>query len=300
MPAERPDEGYLFDLYRQYIGEPDGRTDVYLGFGVFLGGIGLAAVALALFLYSNTLEVRSTAHATWAQPAYAMAMAALPLVMLGIVVLLPSERRVLYASIGGVFVTLLAVGGFLYAYPNDWNGYGADYTAEVIAVYAIGLTGLTASTGAALIAHYLEMFEQAQVDEAADENAESYSDEEIRSDIDEAMTGVELSWGGVQKTEHRKLRFSDNEFDSVEVGDSATTTRSTGVDAQVAGLKGLKGGDTKTTTSSSSVDDQTAKLRQLREQKRNEREAIARDGPVAKLKRVLAAGRDRVREALGR
>ncbi|MEY7849905.1 permease [Natrarchaeobius sp. A-rgal3] len=300
MAAESSENGYLFDLYRRYIGEPEDRTDVYLGFGLFLGGIGLAAVALVLFLWSNTLEPRTTDHVAWAQPAYAIVMAALPITMLGIVVLLPSERRVRYASVGAVAITFAAIVGFLIAYPYDWYGVGNDYTAEVVAVYAVGMAGLTASTGAALIAHYLDMARAAdRVDaeaEEPDEDEESYSDEEIRRDIDEAMDGVELSWGGVEKTEHSRLTFSEDEFDDVNVNVQAKTTRSTGVDSQVAGLKGLKGGETKTTTSSSTVDDQTAKLRQLRE----EQQAKEASSSAAESESAVSGLFARIRSILGR
>ncbi|ELY62241.1 DUF7139 domain-containing protein [Natronolimnohabitans innermongolicus] len=280
MSAEQPPDGYLFDLYRRYIGEPEDRTDIYVGFGLFLGGIGLAIIALLLFLWSSTFDARTTAHTMWAQPAYAIVMIALPLLMLGIVILLPSERRMQYASFAGVLVTVAAVVGFLYAYPDDWNGYGADYTAQVVAVYAVGLAGITASTGAALIAHYLDMARTAKRVETDDEDEDDdLSDADVRSDIDEAMEDVELSWGGVEKTEHKRLSFSEDQFDDVSVDTAAgtKTTRSSGVDAQVAGLKGLKGGETKTTTSSATVDDQTAKLKELREQQRAEEMATADD-----------------------
>ena len=288
MSAEQSPDGFFFDLYRQYIGEPEDRTDVYVGFGLFLGGIGLASIALLLFLWSSTFEARSTAHVTWAEPAYGIAMIALPLLMLGIVVLLPSERRVLYTSVAGVVITLVAVAGFLYAYPDDWNGYGADYTAQIVAIYAIGLAGLTASTGAALIAHYLDMARRVEAVEVDDEDEDDeLTDADVRGDIDEAMEDVELSWGGVQKTEHKRLSFSEDDLDevSIETDAGTKTTRSTGVDAQVAGLKGLKGGETKTTTSQSTVDDQTAKLKELREQQQAEELATAEDdgSPLAGL-----------------
>ncbi|MFC7214907.1 permease [Saliphagus sp. GCM10025334] len=281
MAAEDPTDGYLFDLYRRYIGEPDDRTDVYVGFGLFLGGIGFAIVALLIYLWSSTLEPRSPAHLAWVEPAYSVAMISLPVLMLGIVVLLPSERRVLYTSIAGLAVTAVAVGGFLYAYPDHWNGYGNDYTAQIVAVYAVGLAGVTASTGAALIAHYLEMARAVENVKADDESEElTYSDEEIRDDIDAAMEGVELSWGGVEKSEHKRLTFSDHEFDSenLDTNMATKTTRSSGVDAQVAGLKGLKGGEKKTAVSESSVDDQTQKLRELREQRRKEQAAKEAEG----------------------
>jgi len=280
MVAEQAPDGYLFDLYRRYIGEPEDRTDIYVGFGLFLGGIGLAVVALVLFLWGNTHEARSASYFAWVGPAYALAMVSLPVVMLGITTLLPSERRVLYTSIGGAAITLAAVAGFLFIYPRHWNGYGNDYTVQVVAAYAVGLAGITASTGAALIAHYLDMAQQADVvavdDEADDPDV---TDAEVQQDIDDAMDGVELSWGGVEKTEHKRLSFSEDDFDDVNVDTNVgtTTTRSSGVDAQVAGLKGLKGGETKQTTSSSTVDDQTAKLKELREQQRAEELATADD-----------------------
>ncbi|QSW98824.1 DUF7139 domain-containing protein [Haloterrigena alkaliphila] len=280
MSAEQSPDGYLFDLYRRYIGEPEDRTDVYVGFGLFLGGIGLAIIALLLFMWSSTFEARSAGHITWAEPAYGIVMIALPLLMLGIVVLLPSDGRVLYTSLAGVAITAVAVGGFLYAYPDDWNGYGADYTAQIVAVYAVGLAGITASTGAALIAHYLDMAKRVEAVEVGEEDeADDVTDADVRSDIDEAMEDVELSWGGVQKTEHKRLNFSNDDFEEVSVDSDAgtKTTRSTGVDAQVAGLKGLKGGETKKTTSSATVDNQTAKLKELREQQRAEELATADD-----------------------
>ena len=280
MAAEQAPDGYLFDLYRRYIGEPEDRTDIYVGFGLFLGGIGLAVVALVLFLWGNTYQARSAAYFAWVGPAYALAMVALPVVMLGIVTLLPSERRVLYTSIGGTTITLAAVAGFLFTYPHHWNGFGNDYTVEVVAVYAVGLAGITASTGAALIAHYLDMAQQADVVAADDEDDDpDVTDAEVQQDIDDAMDGVELSWGGVEKSEHKRLSFSEDDFDDVTVDSNAgtTTTRSSGVDAQVAGLKGLKGGETTQTTSSSTVDEQTAKLKELREQQRAEELATADD-----------------------
>ncbi|SDR41918.1 DUF7139 domain-containing protein [Natronobacterium texcoconense] len=299
MSAEESTDGYLFDLYRQYIGEPEDRTDVYVGFGLFLGGIGLAVVALLLFLWSTTLEARSSAYFAWVEPAYMVAMLSVPLALLGVVVLLPSERRMLYTSIAGVAITFGAVVGFYVAYPEDWL-YGDDYTVEIVATYAIGLAGVAASTGAALIAHYLDMAQTVdRLEEATEETeTESYTDEEIQQDIDDAMADVELSWGGVEKNDNTRLSFSDHEFDDVEVDTSAgtTTTRSSGIDAQVNSLKGLKSGESKTTTSSATVDEQTEKLRELREQKRAEEETDDEGDAKAKLTSIV----DRFRAFVGK
>ncbi len=295
MAAKGLSDGYLLELYRTYIGEPDDRRDVYLGFGLFLGGIAIATAAFLLFIWSSTLEARSSSFFAWVRPAYALGMLSLPVTMLGIVVLLPSERRVQYASFTGAAITLIAVVGFWLLYPSDWNFYesgdAAFSTVHVVAIYAIGLASITASTGAALIAHYLDLAANAEVTETryvaeSKSDTESYTDEEIQQDIDQAMEDVELSWGGVEKTEHRRLTFSDNEFEDADVEFTAKKTRSTGVDAQVAGLKGLKGGETKTATSSGTVDDQTQKLKELRQKQEAEAKATAStddSGPVSGL-----------------
>ncbi|WP_254862626.1 DUF7139 domain-containing protein [Halovivax gelatinilyticus] len=285
----------LFDLYRTYIGEPDSERDVYVGFGLFLCGIVLATVALVLFIWSSTFEARTSSHTMWAEPAYALGMLSLPIVMVGVVVLLPSERKVIATSFAGAAVASIAVAGFLVAYPDDWNGYGADHTVEIVTIYAIGLTGLTASTGAALIAHYLDLARQLEPAHAdsEEEQAEHYTDEEIAADIDAAMEDVELSWGGVEKSDNTTLTFTDNEFEEANVGTMGVTkTRSTGVQSQVAGLKGLKGGEAKTATSDSTVDDQTAKLKELREKKQAEKLATKDGGP-------LDGVRNRVERSIG-
>ena len=295
MAAENPADGYLFDLYREYIGEPDDRTDVYVGFGLFLGGIGLAVVALVLFLWSTTLEPRSDAYWAWVQPAYAIGMISLPALMLGITVLLPSEQRMVYISLAGVALSVVAAIGFVLAYPDNWL-YGNDYSVAVVATYAIGLAGVTASTGAALIAHYLDMaqaVQSAEIDESDDEDGgPSYTDEEIQSDIDDAMEGVELSWGGVRKSENKRLSFKNDELDGQHLDSNLATkkTRSSGVDAQVAGLKGLKGGEKKTAVSQGGVDDQTQKLKELRKQKQEEEAAKEREAAAAGTRANPVAG----------
>lgn len=286
MAAENPADGYLFDLYREYIGEPDDRTDVYVGFGLFLGGIGLAVVALVLFLWSTALEPRSDAYWAWVQPAYAIGMISLPALMLGITVLLPSEQRMVYISLAGVALSVFAAIGFVLAYPDNWL-YGNDYSVAVVATYAVGLAGVTASTGAALIAHYLDMaqaVQSAEANEGDEDHEPAYSDEEIQSDIDDAMEGVELSWGGVQKSENKRLSFKSDELDGQHLDSNLATkrTRSSGVDAQVAGLKGLKGGEKKTAVSQGGVDDQTQKLKELRKQKQEEEAAKEREAAAAR------------------
>ncbi|MDG5759382.1 permease [Natronococcus sp. A-GB1] len=298
MTTEQSPDGSLLELYRRYVGEPEGYTDVYVGFGLFFGGIGIGATALLLFLWGSTYEARTleSAYYDLLQPAYALGLLSLPATMLGVVVLLPSDRRTLYAAAGGATITALAVAGFVYAY--HWYFVGdVDYTVEIVTTYAVGLTGLIASTGAALVGHYLELARRAESAEADEEDDadDGLTMEDIREDIDAAMASVDLSWGGVEKTDHKRLEFDDDGFDDVSMDpeQGTTTIRSSGVDDAVAGLKGLQGRETKTTASNSTVDDQTAKLTELRERK--ERNG-ADTGSSSVLDRVVA----RVRALLDR
>jgi len=137
-------ENRLFDWYRTYIGEPDARTDVYLGFGLFFGGIALGVLALVLFLWGSLAEPRTDPYFARIGPAYTLGMLSLPMAMIGIVTLLPVEKKAHYAAAAGGVVNLAAVVWFNVAYPADWNGYGADQTMQVVSVYATGLTVVVA------------------------------------------------------------------------------------------------------------------------------------------------------------
>jgi hypothetical protein len=277
-------ENRLFDWYRTYIGEPDARTDVYLGFGLFFGGIALGVLALVLFLWGSLAEPRTDPYFARIGPAYTLGMLSLPMAMIGIVTLLPVEKKAHYAAAAGGVVNLAAVVWFNVAYPADWNGYGADQTMQVVSVYATGLTVVVGATGAALVAHQLAQATPDPGDiEAVDEDdeEETISEEQIEQDIESAMEGVDMSWGGVEKHEGRKISFNTaTEIDASAFDVEAETDRSTGVDSQVQGLRQMKGGEKKTATSESTVDDQTAKLNELREQQRQkESESDDAGGP---------------------
>lgn len=277
--GEIPDNG-LFALYEEYLGEPEEKTDVYLGFTLFFGGILGAVAGLGLFMVANGKPPDSTPYFQWAKPAFALGMLALPTTVSGIVVLLPIDRRAVYATLLGFVITVVATGGFWTAYPGDWAGFGSNETLPIVGLYALGLTIVVGSTGAALIA---DQIARMQVPHPADiepvdeeeETGESISEEEIRSDIDEAMEGVNLSWGGVEREEGSSLSFSGDDFEGESLSTNLGTkvTRSSGkTDSAVSGLKGLKGGETKTAKSESTVDDQTAALNQLKQERQEEEE----------------------------
>lgn len=273
---EIPDN-VLYDLYEKYIGEPEEDTDVYLGFGLFFTGVGLGALALVLAVVMfGVLEHGSDAYWLWSEAAYATGMLALPAIITGVVVLLPVEDRAVYAAGTGAALNALAVVWFVTAYPGSWNEGGTTTTLAVLGLYAVGLVLVVGSTGAALIADQLERYQQpgpADIQPIEDdEPEETISDAEIEADIEDAMSGVDLSWGGVERSQNRNLSFSsDADMEGTQLaGGAAKTTRSSGVDSQLDSLKAMKGGEKKTARSESTVDDQTAKLRELRERRKRE------------------------------
>lgn len=284
MAEEELPDNRLFDWYRAVIGEPDAKTDVYLGFGLFFGGIVLALGALAIYLYALTAGPPDTpAFYRPAEWAYGMGMLAIPVATTGVVVLLPIDQRAMYATAGGDVLVLLSLILFREAYPANWQGYGAGETVLVLALYALGLTLVVGSTAAALVAEQIERARAPSPGEIEpmgeeEESGESYTDEEIREDIDRAMADVEITWGGVEKQEGRTLSFNqDAEIETTGLDVEPEKTRSTGsgVEDAVAGLQGLKGGQKNTATSASTVDDQTQKLNELKAQKRQEKETEA-------------------------
>ena len=289
----------LLEYYRRYVGDPDRAVDVYAGFGLFFVGLGLGVVGVAVFLYSATLPPNSTAMYSVREVAAVAAALGLPGLLLGVVVLLPVDRRMLYLGGAGSAVTVAAVGWFVTVYPYDWNvPEPPDYSAQVVALYSAGLVAVIAATGAALVAHRVEQAADSvtvepdstaadQSSESADAAAETVTDEAVRADIERELEKTELTWGGVERSEGRRLQLDTSVVDDADVdpgtlSGSATETRTTSgtVDDAVSQLAGLQGG-TQNTASGESTDDQADALRALREQQRAEEAAEAEDESVA-------------------
>lgn len=301
---ELPDNR-LFGIYERYIGEPEDETDVYLGFTFFVGGIGFGVIAFLFILLSSVFEPGTSGFWTGRRLAITLGTLGLPSFLLGVVVLLPVKKRAAYAAGVGGFICLLAVAFFNTVYPHSFNVPGeADYTLEVIAFYSVGLATVIASMSSALIAYYLEKVKPAQevmreIEEEEDE--EDISDEKIRSDIDEAMANSDISWGGVEKKDMKKLEFSTPESE-MKVQNAGTnvkpkTKRTKGnVDDAVAGLKSMRGGQKNEAKSETTVDDQTQALKELkkRKQERGEDSKI-QTGAETESQGFL----DRIKNALG-
>ena len=306
--SESNAENRLLEYYRRYVGDPDRAIDVYAGFGLFFAGIGLGLVGVAIFFYSATLPSEALSTYAVREVAAVAAAVGLPALLLGVVVLLPVDRRMLYLAGVGTAITLVAVGLFTWAYPYNWNVPDTDYSAQVVAVYTLGLVAVIAATGGALVAHRVERATGVAGGAAgggaagagsaaggvgddgtaggAGGDGEAVTDAEVRADIERELEDAELTWGGVERTETRRLELDTSAVDDVDVdreklAGSATETRTTSgtVNDAVSELKGLQGGEKKT-ASGSGTDDQAAKLRELREQQRRESEASDEEGSV--------------------
>ena len=294
----------LLGYYRRYIGDPDRTVDVYAGFGLFFVGLGLGVVGVVIFLYSATLPPNTISTYSVREVAAVAAALGLPGLLLGVVVLLPVDRRMLYLGGAGSAVTLVAVGWFTTVYPYDWNvPEPPDYSAQVVALYSAGLVAVIAATGAALVAHRVERVADGAAidpdtaaasrsagsgDDAAETDTETVTDEAVRADIERELDKTELTWGGVERSEGRRLQLDTSVVDDADIdpgtlSGSATETRTTSgtVDDAVSQLAGLQGG-TQNTASGESTDDQADALRALREQQRAEEmaEAGTEDGSV--------------------
>ncbi|WP_254544002.1 DUF7139 domain-containing protein [Halomarina pelagica] len=290
MTGNEPATDRLVAWYRRHIGEPERRVDVYLGFALFFGGLGLGLSGLALFVYEGTLSGPGKAY--WLREiAFAVGASGLPTLLLGVTVLLPVERRARYAALGGEAICLAAVALFVGTYPYRWDvRAGPDYSVQGVAVYAVGLVAVVAVTAAALVSYHVERARPTEGDGETRPDP-TVTDEQVRRDIDDALASAEVSWGGVRTVETRRIRFDESESESIDRSgfDSVAPTshRSEGVDGAVAGLKRLRGNEDRTARGGG-TDDQAAALRRLRE-----RQAAESETPpslVDRLKGLLRLG----------
>jgi hypothetical protein len=274
------DTSRLLSYYRDYIGDPDRTTDVYAGFGIFFVGLGLAAMGVVAFLYSATLPPDSSSMFAVREVAAVAAAVGLPALLSGVVVLLPVDRRMRYLAGAGSVVCLAAVALFVWAYPQNWNvAQPPDYSAQGVAVYSLGAAMIVAATGAALVGHRVQQAKGGERPSTAGETAgtdtdeaETVGDGQVRADIDRELEGTELSWGGVERGETRRLELDTSALDDIdqsELPDSGTETRTadSDVDDAVSQLRGLQGGEVET-ASGESTDEQASALRELREQRK--------------------------------
>lgn len=289
MTQDTPSRSSLIQWYRRVIGEPDREIDAYLGFTLFFGGIALAVVALATFVLADGFT--RPRLFVWREQAITVAMVALPLVFLGVIVLLPVGRRGSVGGATGAAVCLYGIVQFRQYYPWAWDAGRGARNVSVTVLYSVGLAVLVAATAAALVAYQLDRLRRpgpADIDQVDEDNEETYTSAEIDRDIEEAMADVDITWGGVDRTDTTPLDLNTEAVDADTSGMEVDVERVSreSVDEQVAGLKALRGDETQTARSSATVDEQTAKLAELRERRRSE-DRPADDGLLARALRKL-------------
>lgn len=137
------------ELYAQ------GRPAV--GLGLVGSGVTLGAVGVALLAWSETAAAGSRAFWQLREFAVVAAALALPVALLGVLVVVTGRPRAL-VGLAGFGACALDTVAFARAYPADWNLLGApDATLEVAAVYVLGVAllvvavwlGARAAAGAA-------------------------------------------------------------------------------------------------------------------------------------------------------
>lgn len=298
----------LVALYRRYVGEPDRLRDVYLGFGLFFGGIALGALGLLVFLVGNTYADTTLVFYQFREVAIALVGVGAPAFFMSIPVLLPVGRKTQYAAAAGGVVTLVAVGIFAWAYPYHWNVAGRDESVLGVSTYAVGLAVMVAAIGSSLVTDYIERqnatdgsasassAERSDGDGGAASATESVSSADVERDIEEAMQDADLSWGGVKKENTKRLKVKTDEgeagidranFD--DVGANERREGGGGVDDAVNSLNSFRGGQQKEERSEDTTDDQADKLKQLRQRQQAEQEKeAAEEGLVGKLKRKFS------------
>ncbi|WP_318568242.1 DUF7139 domain-containing protein [Salinigranum marinum] len=304
MDASQDGENLLLGLYRRYVGPPEAERTVYGGFGLFFGGIGLALIGIVVFLASATVPADDLFRYTLREIAGGAGAVGLPALLLGVTVLLPVDRKVLYAAGVGTAVCLVGVGLFAASYPYAWNVVGSDRSGQVVAVYAAGIVAVIGATGAALVGHHIDrasttterVVEREETETTTSTTGETatVTADQVRRDIDEAMADSELSWGGVEKTKTKRLQLNTAEIDEIDgsnVADvEATTVRSAGrnVDDAVDAMKGLRGGETKQARSTQTTDDQTAALQALRDKQAAEELSTDDESVVGRLRNIFS------------
>ena len=270
-------DALLHEWHRRFIGPVSDSRTVYAGFALFFAGVGLVVVSIATFLWSTTTDPAGTFKFVLRELAVVTGAAGIPTVLLGVTVLLPVSKRIDAVSAVGVVACLVGTARFVQVYPDAWY----PNASVVVGVYALGAVVVVATAGTALSGYHAEQtgrriareqLNDGDADGGADTSGASgtqgVTDEEVRADIDEAMSGAEVNWGGVERGSGRSItiRSSDDEGFEMSGGSAANATESRGesVDDAVAGLQGLRGEGPKTESSTSGTDEQATALAELR------------------------------------
>ena len=296
-------DSLLHEWHRRFIGPVTDSRTIYAGFALFFAGVGLVVVSIATFLWSTTTDPTGTFKFVLWELAVLTGASGIPAILLGVTILLPVSRRVDAAGAAGVAVCLVGTAWFARVYPAAWY----PNASAVVGVYALGAVVVVATAGTALSSYHAELTGRrlardqldgdgdgtaagGGADTAGSSGGEAVTDEEVQADIDEAMSGAEVNWGGVERDSGRSITIRSSEDADFEMSDTstvkATESRGESVDDAVAGLQGLRGEGPKTESSSSGTDEQADALAELRAT-REQSEAAEGDGGIVDTVRSL-------------
>jgi hypothetical protein len=294
--------GLLHEWHRRFIGPVTDSRTVYAGFALFFAGVGLVVVSIATFLWSTTTDPMGTFKFVLWELAVLTGASGIPAILLGVTILLPVSQRVDAVGAAGVVICLAGTAWFAQVYPEAWY----PNASAVVGVYALGAVVVVATAGTALSSYHAELtgrrLARDQLGEDGDgsttggvgtdgsSGGETVTDEQVQADIDEAMAGAEVNWGGVERDSGRSITIRSSEDTDLEVSDTstakATESRGESVDDAVAGLQGLRGEGPKTESSSSGTDEQADALAELRAT-REQSETADDDGGIVDSVRSL-------------
>ena len=121
------------------VGAAWSRRQLILGVTLFAAGglmliLGILAATTNLFVGPL---VESSIHSL--ELAGVLAGLGVPMVMVGILSIVPSTPRQRLGAFVGLGIAAVGVLVFTQAYPHHWNGYGNDYTLQVSVIYFLGL-----------------------------------------------------------------------------------------------------------------------------------------------------------------
>ncbi len=135
--SEERQSNFLVRTYRRYIGP--GTPGEAIGYWVFIIGAILGVIGIVVFLYSTTIDLNGGEPFDEREIAVVLSSIGLMMLLLGVVIRLPSNRRVTLVALLGAVITLAATVAFIWAYPSNWNVPTDDFSSEIIAIYSVGI-----------------------------------------------------------------------------------------------------------------------------------------------------------------
>ncbi|MGQ0536328.1 MAG: DUF7139 domain-containing protein [Methanobacteriota archaeon] len=226
-----------------------GSFTLYIAGGVLV----LAAVALLVFgqTYPATRDLQTTRYFL-REAGGAVAGAGTIVLFLGKLFALYTKRYMRLLGYAGALVSVVGVGGFLWAYPAHWGVPGVeDRSVPVAIVLTAGLALLVSATFAASVANLVL---RSRVRGALwDTLGREPTDEEIDRDIEDALRKHRYTWGGIAVHQGEKgIRFKDEpiprEWEEIrwKLGREFDATDTRAFDAAKRQLDAFRGGRMRT------------------------------------------------------